>query len=94
MAFVMEAFDGCLFDGPVHSLDLTIGPGMLWLGEAVLDLVSGTGNVEGVCPEWRLVFNHLFDVRHGPAVSGGIGEVCAIVGKHGMHLVGNGFDQV
>ena len=37
MAFAMEAFDGCLFDGSVHSLDLVVGPGMFDLYPAMFD---------------------------------------------------------
>jgi hypothetical protein len=39
MAVVGGAFDGGLLDGPVHPLDLAVGPGMVDPGEAVLDAV-------------------------------------------------------
>jgi hypothetical protein len=28
VGLVVEALDGCFLDGPVHPLDLAIGPGM------------------------------------------------------------------
>ena len=37
MAGVVAAFDGGTFDGPVHSLDLTIGPRAVRLGQSVFD---------------------------------------------------------
>ena len=36
---VMVAFDGRFLDGAVHPLDLSVGPGMARLGEAVIDVV-------------------------------------------------------
>ena len=39
MAVVVIAFDGGVLDGPVHPFHLPIGPGMVDLGEAVLDAV-------------------------------------------------------
>src|SRR5262249_4530294 len=50
VGFVIEALDGSLFDGPVHALDLAIGPGVLRLGQTVIDVVLGTGQLEGVSP--------------------------------------------
>ena len=48
VAVVMAALDGYLLDGAVHPLDLTAGPGMLHLGEAVLDAVLLAAHVEHV----------------------------------------------
>lgn len=36
---IVEALDGGFLDGPVHSLDLPIGPRMLDLGGAMFDTV-------------------------------------------------------
>lgn len=36
VALVVEAFDGRLLDGPVHPLDLPVGPRMVRFGEPVL----------------------------------------------------------
>lgn len=36
---VVEAFDSGFLDGPVHPLDLPVGPGMLNLGQAMFDAV-------------------------------------------------------
>ena len=37
MAVVTVSFHYCVFNRSVHQLDLAIGPGMVWLGQAVLD---------------------------------------------------------
>jgi len=42
----MEALDGFLFDRAVHPLVLTVGPGMVRLGEPVLDAVGLADHVE------------------------------------------------
>ena len=44
MAVVVVAFDGRVLDGSVHPFDLTVGPGMVDLGEAVVDVVSEDTN--------------------------------------------------
>jgi hypothetical protein len=64
---VMEALDGRLLDRPVHPLDLTVRPGVLHLGEPVLDAVFATDAVE--------------DVFEGIAVTRPIGELDAVIGQ-------------
>src|SRR5215207_9806549 len=53
VADVVEALDGGILDGAVHALDLTIGPGMAWLGQPVFDVEIGTSCLEGVAAEWH-----------------------------------------
>ena len=38
---VMKALDGSFFDGPVHSLNLPVGPRMFDLGKAMFNAVLG-----------------------------------------------------
>ncbi len=80
VAVVMEAFYRCLLDCSVHPFDLTIGPGMVDLGEPVLDAV--------------LVADAIKDVVEGVCMVSVIGELDAVVGKHRMQSVGNGHDQI
>src|SRR4029077_20233691 len=54
VGFVEVAFDGGVLDGAVHPLDLTVGPGMLGLCQAVIDIVEGAGIFEGAWKSWRL----------------------------------------
>jgi hypothetical protein len=37
--------------GSVHSLDLSVGPGVLWFGQPMIDIVFGTGEFESVSTE-------------------------------------------
>src|SRR3954465_11748602 len=48
MARVVIASDGCVLDGPVHPLDLTIGPRVPGLGQAMVHIVLGAGVFEGM----------------------------------------------
>ena len=48
MPVVMIAFDGGLFDCPVHAFDLTVGPGMVRFGQSMLDAVLPADMVEHV----------------------------------------------
>ena len=45
MAVVMIALDGGFFDRWVHAFDLTVGPRMLDLGEAVLNAVLAAAHI-------------------------------------------------
>ena len=45
---VVEALDGRFLDRAVHPLDLSVGPGMLDLGEPVLDAMFVADAVEDV----------------------------------------------
>jgi hypothetical protein len=42
----MVALNGRFLEGSVHPLDLTVGPGMVWLSQSVLDTVRITKHVE------------------------------------------------
>ena len=46
MGLVEVSFDGRVLDGSVHPFDLTVGPGMVDLGEAVLDAAQSR---QGLC---------------------------------------------
>ena len=89
VALVVEPLDGGILDGAVHALDLTIGPRVSRLGEPVLDIELGAGELEGVAEEWLLAGQHLLDVLGRPAIAGGLGEVRAVVGEHGVDRVWN-----
>ena len=57
MAVVEVALHRSFLDGPVHALDLPVGPGMVGLGEPVVDVVGLAGAVEGMSTEacgWAL----------------------------------------
>ena len=45
---IEEAFDGGFLDGPVHPFDLSVGPGMVGLGQTVADAMTKTDAIEGM----------------------------------------------
>lgn len=94
MTVVVEAVDGSFPDGPIHALDFAIGPGMLGLGQAVIDVVPSAGIFEGVCPEAFTISHSLFDLGDGRALSAWGGEAGAVVRENGMDLVGHGHDEM
>jgi hypothetical protein len=51
VGLVVEAFDGCFLDCPVHPFDLAVGPRMLGFGCPVVDIVPCAGIFEGMCPD-------------------------------------------
>ena len=82
MAFVMEAFDGRFLDRAVHPLDLTVSPGMVRLGEPMLDIVCLADHVEA----------HL--ARPGDvAIAGLLGELDAIMGQDSVDAVGTALSK-
>lgn len=83
MALVVKTFDRRLLDGPVHPLDLTVGPWVVRFGEPVLDVVGLADHVEA----------HLAGPG-GVSVTGLLGELNAIVRQNGVDAVGYGFQQV
>jgi hypothetical protein len=84
LVVVVVAFDGRVLDGPVHSLELTIRPGVIWLGEPIFDAVLAADLVEAVHP-----------IARGPAVAVArqVCELDPVVGKHRMQAIGCRGDQ-
>ena len=94
VADVVEALDRRVLDRSVHPLDLTVGPWMAWLGQPVLDVEIGAGRLERVATEGHFLGPHGPDVLGRPAVAGWVSEVRAVVGEHGVDLVGHGGGEV
>src|SRR3954466_12721566 len=65
VAIVVEALDGGVLDSPVHPLHLAIGPRVLCLGRAMLDIVPGAGEFESMGSEEFTVGDRLLDERNG-----------------------------
>lgn len=80
MIVVVEALDGRLLDRSVHPFDLSVGPGMLHLGQAMLDAV--------------IVADPIEDVLEGISITSSVGELNAIVGQNGVNGVGHCRDQI
>ena len=79
-AVIVVALDGGFLDGPVHAFDLSVGPGMVGLGEAVFDSVNMAGAVEGMAAP---------SGRESSTVLWQIGELDAVVGQHCVDAIRN-----
>ncbi len=83
MTVVMEAFDGCFLDCPVHPLDLTVRPGMIGFRQTMFDPVSFADHVEA------------HGARPGRiAVTGLISELDAVIGQNGMDPIRNDAQEI
>jgi len=63
VAFVVKASDGGILDGPVHPLDLAIGPGVTRLGQAMINVVLSAGEFESMRAEEFAARDRLLDER-------------------------------
>jgi len=93
VGLVVEAFDRCFLDSAVHALDLAVGPWVLGLGEAMIDVVLRASEFKGVRAEDLVPLEHGLDLGRSPAIAAGLGEVRSIVGQDDVDFVGNGFDK-
>ena len=69
VAVVVISLDGCFFNGAVHSLDLTVCPGVLDFGQPVFDTVLLAAHVEHVrhipgCGDCTDIIVHEIDAAH------------------------------
>ena len=65
VGFVVVALDGAVFDRAVHPLDLSVGPGVPRLCEAMLDTELRAGVFEGMRPDGLSLGKRLDDQRRG-----------------------------
>jgi hypothetical protein len=75
---VEVAFDRGFFDGSIHPLDLTVGPGMIRLGESMPDAMDAAGSVEGMSAEagrWPL------------SVPGQVRELDSVIGEYRVDAI-------
>ena len=63
MTVVAEAPDRGILDCAVHSLNLTIRPGVARLGQAVLDVEISARRLEEVTAKEHLLGSHLLDCK-------------------------------
>ena len=65
MAVVVVSAHGGFLERAVHSLDLAVRPRVVGLGQAMLDVVAGAGQFEGVSAEDLPSLDRGLDVRGG-----------------------------
>jgi hypothetical protein len=66
--FVVEDFDRGVLDSSVHSLGLAVGPGMIGLGQLVLDPMFDADAIEDVRPRKRRLGPSRFLGRSAKAI--------------------------
>ena len=93
MALVVISPNRCVLDCPVHSFDLPVRPGVIWLCESVINIVLGAGQNEPMATEPCVFSNQPPNLRGSPVIALRISEVGAVVGEHRMDLVRNRIDQ-
>ena len=76
----MEPFDSSVLNCSVHSLDLSIDPWMLDLGEAMFNVTFS--------------INPIKDVLRGVAITGAVRELDVVIRQHRMYAVGHSFNQI
>ena len=94
MAVVVVAPDRCFLEGAVHALDLAVRPGMVRLGEAMIDIVLRTSQLKSMRPDRLALVERLFDQRCRRRLVAWRGELSAVIGENGMDFVGNSVDQM
>lgn len=83
VGFLVVPFGGRLLDRSVHSLDLTIGPWVVGLGQSVLEAVGLADHVEALRPR-----------KDGVPVPGLLCELTAVVSQDGVDPVRDGLEQM
>ena len=83
MAVVMVSFHCRVLNRSVDQLDLAIGPGMVWLGQAVLDPICLVGHIEAHFPRICCV-----------PVGGLLGERDVVIGEDRVDSIGDGLEQM
>jgi hypothetical protein len=94
MALVVEALDCGFLDGPVRSLHLSVGPGVLWFGQPMVDVVSRACEFKSVSTEERAICDGLFDLANSQATAAWYREVDTVIGENRMDFVGHGRDKM
>ena len=83
VAVVVISFDCCLLDRSVHSLNLTVGPGMVRFGQATLDPIGLADHIKA----------HLWK-GEAVAIARLLGELNTVVGQDRVNAVWRGLQKV
>ena len=84
VSIIVIALDGGFLDRPVHAFDLTIGPGMLDLGQSMFDAILLAAQIEHMCR---------VSCRRAVRVSWWESELDPIIGEDRVDLVWDSRDQ-
>jgi len=93
VSLVIVPFDRSVLEGPVHALNLPIGPRMLWPGPAMFDVVLFAGPSKSMDSEKKRLLRLGFLLLGPGWFRRVVHEVCAVIGEHSVDGVGNGGNQ-
>ncbi len=93
VCLVVEAFHGSFLEGSVHAFDLAVGPGMLRLGQAMIDIGFGAGEPEGVGAEEFALMKCQPDRGGCGASIAKRGEMHSVVGEYSVDRIEHELDQ-
>ncbi len=93
MAVVVISTYRRLLDRAVHALDLAVGLGVVGLGQAVIDVVTGAGDFKGVGAKMLSTLLSQLDVGGGRTEVARGGEVSAVVGENGVDFIRDELDE-
>lgn len=80
MIVIVEALNGSFFDGPIHSLNLSVSPRMLNFGEAMFNVMLIAGATKNV-------------IASVP-IAGTVRKLDAVIGQYRMEGVWHCLDQI
>lgn len=84
VVIVVIAFDGGLFDGPVHALDLAVGPRIIGPAQTVFDAMTAAGTRETMTAE---------SGGKAFAILRQIGNLNPVISEHSMDAIRDRLDQ-
>ena len=93
MAVVVVTSDRGFLDRSVHGFDLAVGPRMVGLGQAMIDIGLGACEFEGVGSEQFTLLDGGSDLSGSRAVVPRCREVGSIISEHGVDFVRDRVDQ-
>jgi hypothetical protein len=80
VGLVVRLLHGGLFEGTVQAFHLTIGPGMVGLGQPMVNAILLTEAIQ--------------DLGERVYIALAVGELATVIGQHRMDLGGHGGNQV
>ncbi len=91
---IMSSVVITLFQRPVHSLNLSVGPGMFGLGQPVIYIVSGASRLKGMCAKKTSGIYRLLDIQcRRPSVPRR-GKPGSVIRQYSVDSIRNGLDEL
>jgi len=92
VVFVVAGPHRSFLNSALHAFGLAVGPWVVGFAQAVIDMLAGTGDFEGVSAKEFSALQGGLDVRRGRSGIAGGSKVRAVVGEHCVNFVGDELD--